>query len=79
MIWMGLEGVAVIMACSDDPVTAPGPVPPLATVYNATGRVGATVNQFRAILGTVNGGIAGEQPGGTARDQLGWRRRHPVQ
>jgi hypothetical protein len=51
MIWVGLAGVAVMMACSDDPVTAPGPVPPLATVFSATGRVGATVSQFRAILG----------------------------
>src|SRR3989442_11471815 len=61
MLWMGLAGVAVIMACSDDPVTAPGPVPPLATVFSATGRIGATVSQFRAILGAPNGGIAREQ------------------
>src|SRR5256885_10138274 len=33
---------------------------PLATVYSATGRIGATVSQFRAILGAPNGGIAGE-------------------
>src|SRR2546426_2413427 len=70
MIWVGLAGVAVMMACSDDPVTAPGPVPPLATAFSATGRVGATVNQFRAILGTVNGGIAGEQPAG--RREINW-------
>jgi len=60
--WMGLAGMAVMMACSGDPVTAPGPVPPLATVFSATGPIGATVSQFRAILGPANGGIAGEQP-----------------
>ena len=69
-IWVGLAGVAVMMACSDHPVTAPGPVPPLATVFSATGRIGATVNQFRAILGAVNGGIAGEQPAG--RREINW-------
>src|SRR5205809_393681 len=69
-IWMGLVGVAVMMACSDDPVTAPGPVPPLATVFSATGRIGATVSQFRAILGAPNGGIAGEQPAG--RREINW-------
>src|SRR3989441_8043771 len=68
--WMGLVGAAVMMACSDGPVTAPVPVPPLATVFSATGRVGATVNQFRAILGTPNGGIAGEQPVG--RREINW-------
>src|SRR5438128_11616003 len=68
--WMGLVGVAVMMACGDDPVTAPGPVPPLATVFSATGRIGATVSQFRAILGPANGGIAGEQPAG--RREINW-------
>jgi len=70
MIWMGLAGLATTMACNDDPVTAPGPVPPEATVYSATGPIGATVNQFRAILGPVNGGIAGEQPAG--RREINW-------
>ena len=70
MLWMGLAGVAVMMACSDDPVTAPGPVPPLATVFSATGRIGATVSQFRAILGAPNGGIAGEQTAG--RREINW-------
>src|SRR5712691_7799845 len=69
-LWMGLVGVAVMMACSDDPVTAPAPVRPLATVYSATGRIGATVSQFRAILGAPNGGIAGEQPAG--RREINW-------
>ena len=78
MLWMGLVGVAVMMACSDDPVTAPRPVPPLATVFSANGRIGATVSQFRATLGAPNGGIAGAA-GRTPRDQLGWRGRHPVQ
>src|SRR5881396_2802846 len=67
---MGLAGVAVMMACGDDPVTAPRPVPPLATVYRATGQIGATVSQFRAILGAANGGIAGEQPAG--RREINW-------
>ncbi len=67
---MGLAGAAVMIACSDDPVTAPTPVPPLATVYSATGRIGATVNQFRAILGPANGGTAGEQPAG--RREINW-------
>jgi len=68
--WMGLVGVAVMTACGDDPVTAPRPVPPLATVYRATGPIGATVSQFRAILGPANGGIAGEQPAG--RREINW-------
>src|SRR3989475_11026082 len=69
-IWMGLAGVAVITACNGDRATAPGPVPPLATVFSATGRIGATVSQFRAILGAPNGGIAGEQPAG--RREINW-------
>ena len=43
---------------------------PLATVYSATGPIGATVSQFRAILGPANGGIAGEQPAG--RREINW-------
>src|SRR6266566_2986079 len=68
--WIGLAGVAVMMACGDDPVTTPTPVPPEATVFSATGRIGATVSQFRAILGTANGGTAGEQPAG--RREINW-------
>ena len=63
MRWIGLAAVAVMSACNDDQATAPVPVP-LATVYSATGMIGATVNQFRAILGAANGGVAGEQPAG---------------
>src|SRR6266487_1439454 len=70
MMRMGLAGVAVMMACNDDPATAPVPVPPLATVFSATGPVGGTVNQFRAILGAANGGTAGEQPAG--RREINW-------
>src|SRR5438132_12113718 len=69
-IWMGLVGVAVMTACNGDRATAPAPVRPLATVYSATGRIGATVSQFRAILGAPNGGIAGEQPAG--RREINW-------
>ncbi len=57
--WIGLATVAVMTACNDDRATAPAPVPPLATVFSATGRIGATVNGFRATLGTANGGTAG--------------------
>ncbi len=70
MMRMGLAGVAVMMACNDDQATAPVPVPPLATVFSATGPVGGTVNQFRAILGAANGGTAGEQPAG--RREINW-------
>src|SRR2546422_11589912 len=67
---MGLAGGAVITACSGDRAPAPGPVPPLAPVSSAPGRIGATVSQFRAILGAPNGGIAGEQPAG--RREINW-------
>jgi plastocyanin len=70
MFWMGLAGVVVMMACSDDPVAPPAPVPPEATLFTATGTIGATVNQFRAILGAANGGTAGEQP--TGRREINW-------
>src|SRR5437773_7024153 len=69
MRWIGLAAVAVMSACNDDQATAAVPVP-LATVYSATGRVGATVNQFRAILGAANAGVAGEQP--TGRREINW-------
>ncbi len=68
--WIGLATVAVMTACNDDRATAPAPVPPLATVFSATGRIGATVNGFRATLGTANGGTAGEQPAG--RREINW-------
>src|SRR5438552_12057225 len=69
MRWIGLAAVAVMSACNDDQATAPVPVP-LATVFSATGRIGATVSQLRAILGAPNGGIAGEQPAG--RREINW-------
>ena len=64
MRWIQLAAVAVMAACNDYRATAPAPVPPEATVFSATGMIGATVNQFRAILGAANGGVAGEQPAG---------------
>src|SRR5437763_15356320 len=67
---IGLAAVAVVTACNDYRATAPAAVPPLATVFSATGMIGATVDQFRAILGTVNGGVAGEQPAG--RREIKW-------
>src|SRR5438034_3165133 len=69
MRWIGLAAVAVMSACNDDQATAT-PVRAEATVVGATGRVGATVNQFRAILGAANAGVAGEQP--TGRREINW-------
>ena len=68
MRWIQLA--AVMAACNDYQATAPAPVPPEATVFSATGMIGATVNQFRAILGAPNGGTAGEQPAG--RREINW-------
>ena len=68
MRWIQLA--AVMAACNDYQATAPAPVPPQATVFSATGMIGATVNQFRAILGAPNGGTAGEQPAG--RREINW-------
>jgi len=70
MKWMVLTGVAVMMGCSDDPITAPAPVPPLATVFTATGSITAKVDEFRNALGPSNGGTAGEQP--TGRREINW-------
>src|SRR5437773_2016532 len=70
MRWIQLAAVAVMAACNDYRATAPAPVPPEATVFSATGMIGATVNQFRAILGAPNGGTAGEQPAG--RREINW-------
>ncbi len=70
MRWIQLAAVAVMAACNDYRATAPAPVPPEATVFSATGMIGATVNQFRAILGAANGGVAGEQPAG--RREINW-------
>ncbi len=50
MKWMGLVTVAVAMACDDAQVTTP-PVPPLATVFTATGTITAKVDEFRNALG----------------------------
>src|SRR5207247_10957346 len=43
---------------------------PAATVSSGTGLAAATVNQFRAILGAANAGVAGEQPSG--RREINW-------
>jgi hypothetical protein len=67
---MGLAVVAVIMACNNDQVVSPPPLPPQATVFSATGQVGAKVNEFRAVLGAANGGTAGEQA--TGRREINW-------
>src|SRR3989442_8930528 len=68
MRWIQLA--AGMAARNDYQATAPAPVPPLGTVFSATGRIGATVSQFRAILGAPNGGIAGEQTAG--RREIKW-------
>lgn len=70
MRWTGLAALAVLAACDDYPTTAPVPTPPLATVFSATGPVGATVTEFRNVLGAPNGGTAGEQP--TGRREINW-------
>ncbi|HEU5260231.1 MAG TPA: hypothetical protein VFU41_02280 [Gemmatimonadales bacterium] len=68
--WIGLAMVAMVMACNDDQVTAPAPVPPVATVFAATGNITAKVDEFRTALGPSNGGTAGEQPAG--RREINW-------
>src|SRR3989442_7956567 len=68
MRWIQLA--AGMAARNDYQATAPAPVPPEATVFSATGMIGATVSQFRAILGAPNGGIAGEQTAG--RREIKW-------
>ena len=70
---MRLALVGLIMACSDEDVIAPAPVPdplPQATVFSATGNITAKVDEFRNALGPSNGGTAGEQPAG--RREIGW-------
>ena len=39
-------------------------------IVRASGDISADVNEFRALLGTLNGNIAGEQPGG--RREVNW-------
>jgi hypothetical protein len=67
---MGLAVAVLVMACNDYQPTEPGSVPPQATVYSATGQVGAKVTEFRDVLGAPNGGTAGEQP--TGRREINW-------
>jgi hypothetical protein len=63
---------AVGMAACNDNSTAPVPQDnrPTATLVTATGDISATVDAFRASLGTANGGTAGEQVGG--RREINW-------
>jgi hypothetical protein len=68
---LGIAAAAVLVACSDDYETsAPGPVTPIATVFEASGDIAARVEEFRNALGISNGGNAGEQPGG--RREISW-------
>ena len=70
MQWMGIAMAAVVMACNDDQVITPAPVPYPATVFTATGSITVKVDEFRNALGPSNGGTAGEQPGG--RREISW-------
>jgi len=67
-----LATVAGIVGCSSDKVAAPPPPPPgpEATVYTATGAIATKVDEFRNVLGTANGGVAGEQA--TGRREINW-------
>src|SRR5262245_670866 len=67
--WMGLGATAVVMACESTPAVAPNPAP-VPTVYEVSGNVAATVDEFRNALGPSNGGTAGEQAGG--RREINW-------
>ncbi|HEY9225445.1 MAG TPA: Ig-like domain-containing protein [Gemmatimonadaceae bacterium] len=52
--------------------TARQPAPPVQQpqIVSATGDITPAVNQFRALLGTLNPNVAGEQPGG--RREINW-------
>ena len=67
-----LVAVLAISACNDYNVTNPAadPTQPQATVFAATGNITAKVDEFRTVLGTSNGGTAGEQP--TGRREITW-------
>ncbi|MFL5603886.1 MAG: hypothetical protein ACJ77R_10865 [Gemmatimonadaceae bacterium] len=69
---IALATIATVVACSDDKVTAPPPPPPgpQATVFTASGNIAAKVDEFRNLLGTANGGTAGEQT--TGRREVNW-------
>jgi hypothetical protein len=63
-------------ACNDksynsgtNPVVTP-PVPPLVTLFTASGDIAAKVTEFRDAIGASNGGTAGEQPAG--RREISW-------
>jgi len=69
---VAITGLFAIGACNDynNPITYPGPVTQQATVFTATGNVTAKVDEFRNLLGTPNGGTAGEQV--TGRREINW-------
>ena len=68
--WITLAIAGMLIACSDNETSAPGPVAPVATVFEATGDITARVDEFRNALGPSNGGTAGEQPAG--RREISW-------
>ncbi|HST07944.1 MAG TPA: hypothetical protein VLJ83_07210 [Gemmatimonadaceae bacterium] len=72
MKMLAVAAVAATAACSiDNKVTSPPPVTvPVATVFNASGDIAATVDNFRNALGASNGATAGEQP--TGRREITW-------
>ena len=70
MSWFGLSVASIAMACNSTGPIDPGPQPPQATVFSATGAVTAKVTEFRDALGASNGGTAGEQL--TGRREINW-------
>jgi hypothetical protein len=67
--WMGLAVVGLMLGCNEDPVIAPNPGPE-ATVFEATGNITATVDEFRNALGRPNGATPGDQL--TGRREIAW-------
>ena len=67
---MTLAAIVLLAGCNDDQFVAPEPVVPAPTVYSGSGDIAATVAEFRAALGSSNGGTPGEQP--TGRREITW-------
>lgn len=63
-----LGGLVGLAACSDN-ATSTAPLPQV-TVFSVSGNLAAKVDEFRTLLGTANGGTAGEQS--TGRREINW-------